>query len=445
MRQSPMLSMIRIVRRLLRQERGNVIMIFAFSLIPLVFGAGMVIDYARAARLQTKMNAITDATALYAVSAPMLKNDLDETKKRANAFFDDQVVGLNGLIYGKDVKIDITETLSPTLQRNVTVSYAAASDNIFGAILSSASIAIGGSASAKSVTAPNIDFYMVLDTSPSMALPATKAGLTALTAATGGCAFACHQTNTSSTNPGRTRMVNGQYVDYYYIAKTDLKLALRSDLVTSAVENLVDVAKETAQANGVTYRMALGHFDWTYHSIEDKPVDLDTAKGLVSQAQLLTVCQNNQRVCGINDSDMLTNYTASLTSINAIMPVPGAGTKKGSDSPQGVMFLITDGMRDENAGGRKLGPMPTAICDTIKAKGIRIAVLYTEYLWESASDGWSISNVRTPFLNPPEKISPPLESCASPGLYYKVTTDSDMSAALASLFQKAVQAAHLTK
>jgi len=150
-------------------------------------------------------------------------------------------------------------------------------------------------------------------------------------------------------------------------------------------------------------------------------------------------------VCGINDSDMLTNFTTSLTSINAIMPVPGAGTKKGSDSPQGVMFLITDGMRDENAGGRKLGPMPTAMCDTIKAKGIRIAVLYTEYLWESASDGWSISNVRTPFLNPPEKISPPLESCASPGLYYKVTTDSDMSAALASLFQKAVQAAHLTK
>lgn len=445
MRNLAMLSMTRIARRLFRQERGNVIMIFAFSLIPLVFGAGMVIDYSRAARLQTKMNAITDATALYAVSAPMLKQDVDETKTRANAFFEDQAAALNGLIYGKDVKISVTETLTPTLQRNVTVTYAAASSNIFGAILSSASIAIGGTASAKSVTAPNIDFYMVLDTSPSMALPATKAGLTALTTATGGCAFACHQTNTSSTNPGKTRAVNGKYVDYYYVAKTDLGLALRSDLVTSAVEDLVDVAKETADANGATYRMALGHFDWTYHSIEDKPVSLDKAKGLVSQAQLLTVCQNNQRVCGINDSDMLTNFTTSLTSINTIMPVPGTGTKKGNDTPQSIMFLITDGMRDENAGGRKLGPMPTAMCDTIKARGIRIAVLYTEYLWESASDGWSISNVRTPFLDAPEKISPPLQSCASPGLYYKVTTDSDVSAALAGLFQKAVQAAHLTK
>lgn len=445
MRDFAMFRIVRIARRLLRQERGNVIMIFAFSLIPLVFGAGMVIDYSRAARLQTKMNAITDATALYAVSAPMLKNSVDDTKTRANAFFEDQATALNGLIYGKDVKISVTETLTPTLQRNVTVTYAAASNNIFGAILSSASIAIGGNASAKSVTAPNIDFYMVLDTSPSMALPATKAGLTALTTATGGCAFACHQTNTSSTNPGKTRMVNGKYVDYYYVAKTDLGLALRSDLVTSAVEDLVDVAKETADANGATYRMALGHFDWTYHSIEDKPVNLDKAKGLVSQAQLLTVCQNNQRVCGINDSDMLTNFTTSLTSINTIMPVPGTGTKKGNDTPQSIMFLITDGMRDENAGGRKLGPMPTAMCDTIKARGIRIAVLYTEYLWESASDGWSISNVRTPFLNAPEKISPPLQSCASPGLYYKVTTDSDVSAALAGLFQKAVQAAHLTK
>lgn len=438
-------SIAKAIGRLLRQERGNVIMIFAFSLIPLVFGAGMVIDYSRAARLQTKMNAITDATALYAVSAPMLKNSVEDTTTRANAFFEDQAAELNGLIYGKDVKISITETLSPTLQRNVTVTYAAASSNIFGAILSSASIAIGGTASAKSVTAPNIDLYMVLDTSPSMALPATKAGLTALTTATGGCAFACHQTNTSATNPGKTRMVNGRYVDYFYVAKTDLGLTLRSDLVTTAVEDLVGVAKETAATNGATYRMALGNFDWAYHSIQDAPVALDAAKSLVSKAELLTVCQNNQRVCGINDNDMHTNFTTALNSINTIMPIPGNGTKKGGDTPQEIMFLITDGMRDENASGRKLGPMPTAMCDTIKAKGIKIAVLYTEYLWESASDAWSITNVRTPFLNAPEKISPPLQSCASPGLYYKVTTDSDVSAALADLFQKAVQAAHLTK
>ncbi|CCW20287.1 hypothetical protein EBBID32_46610 [Sphingobium indicum BiD32] len=436
----------RSLRAITRHERGNVMMIFALTLIPLVFGAGMVIDYSRAARLQTKMNAITDATALYAVSQSMLSHSESETQAEAKSFFDDQAAMLNGLVYGQDVAIVVTDTTSPTLQRNVTVTYQASSSNIFGRVLSKASIDIGGTASANSTTAPDIDFYMLLDTSPSMALPATSAGLTALTTATGGCAFACHQTATSASDPGKTRQVNGAYVDYYYVAKTDLGLTLRSDLVTKAVEDLVDVAKETASSNNAGYRMALGNFDWSYHSIQDNPVALDSARSLVSKAQLLVVCRNNQRVCGINDTDMHTNFSTALASINGLMPTPGNGTKKSGDTPQAIMFLITDGMRDENYyGARKLGPMPTEMCDTIKARGIKIAVLYTEYLRESASDSWSITNVRAPYLDQPEKISPPLQSCASPGLFHKATTDSDISAALAVLFQKAVQAAHLTK
>jgi len=103
-----------------------------------------------------------------------------------------------------------------------------------------------------------------------------------------------------------------------------------------------------------------------------------------------------------------------------------------------------DGMRDElYSGSRLMGPIPTAQCDTIKARGIRIAVLHTEYLPESASDGWSISNVRNPYLSPTDNISPALISCASPGLYYQVTTNSDITAALAALFQRAVATAHL--
>jgi Flp pilus assembly protein TadG len=435
-----------LMRRLARHERGNVLMITGLSIVPLVFSAGMVIDYSRAARLQTKMNAIADASALYAVSQSMMSESDSAAKKQAKAFFDDQAATLDGLIYANNVTISVSDTTSPSLKRAVTVTYAGASTNIFGAILSRATIAIGGTASASATTAPDIDFYMLIDTSPSMALPATSAGLTALTKATKGCAFACHQTDTSATNPGNTYMVGGKYVDYYYLAKTDLKLTLRNDLVNQSVEDLIDLADETGDANGATYRMALGNFDWSYHSIQDTPTTLSAAKAKVSQAQLLTVCRNNQRVCGVSDSDMHTNFTAALTAMNLLLPIPGNGTKKAGDTPKAIMFLITDGMRDENlAGVRKLGPAPTALCDTIKGKGVKLAVMYTEYLWESASDSWSITNVRKPYLDTPEKISPALESCASPGLFYKVTTNSDMSAALADLFQKAVEAAHLTQ
>jgi hypothetical protein len=38
-----------------------------------------------------------------------------------------------------------------------------------------------------------------------------------------------------------------------------------------------------------------------------------------------------------------------------------------------------------------------------------------------------------------------LQSCASPGLYFQVSTDQDISAALISLFNTAVATAHLSQ
>ena len=56
---------------------------------------------------------------------------------------------------------------------------------------------------------PNIDFYLLLDNSPSMALPADTAGITQMQNLTptqdGGnsCAFACHQASTNNSDtPG---------------------------------------------------------------------------------------------------------------------------------------------------------------------------------------------------------------------------------------------------
>jgi hypothetical protein len=99
---------------------------------------------------------------------------------------------------------------------------------------------------------------MMLDTSPSMLLPATSAGLTQMTSATGGCAFACHQTSTTSTDPGNTQKVGGVYQDYYAVARGLIPtVKLRTDLVSDAVSNLTTVAASTATNNGAVYRMGL--------------------------------------------------------------------------------------------------------------------------------------------------------------------------------------------
>ena len=444
-------AMVGFWRRLRDDRRGNVLMILGFSIIPLTLATGMAVDYARAARLQTKLNAAADAAALLAVSKQMMLQTNSTAQTAAQNFFDSQTVNQPGLIYSSSNRtVTITGGVGASNTRTAVVTYTANSTNAFSGVLGMSSVGIGGTSTATSSQAPNIDFYVMLDTSPSMLLPATTAALATMTTKTGGCAFACHQTTTTSSDPGgTTKDGSGKYIDYYQVARNN-SLTLRTDLVTEAVQNLTDVATTTSASNGAHYRMGLYQFDYRYQKVwptTSAVVDasLSTVKTHVTDAQILTYCTNNNRVCGTGDNDTGTNFTAAFTGALGSMPTaPGQGTNVVGDTPMALLFIVTDGMRDElNGGSRFMGPIPTAQCDTIKARGIRIAVLHTEYLAASASDSWSISNVKTPYLSPTDNISPALISCASPGLYYQVSTDSDITAALAALFQKAVATAHL--
>jgi Flp pilus assembly protein TadG len=443
-------------RRFLRHQRGNVLMIAGFAIMPMVIGTGMVIDYSQGARLQTKMNAIADAAALAAVTSPMMKKTTTDAKNQAISLFKGQAAGLRGLVFDPNTQltVTITDATGTGIDRQATVSYTAQSSNSFGGILGMSTIAIGGTSTAKAAESPNIDFYVMVDTSPSMAIPATSAGVAAMIKATksqgggAGCAFACHQSETTKTDPdpnGANR-VNGKYVDNYYVAKTMLGLTLRVDLVQKAVADLTDTAVSTSAETKATYRFAMSKFDVSYTAVLNTPTSPAAAKSAAQKLTLLTVCRNNQLNCGTDNNDMDTNFTAAFNGALQQMPLTsGTGGNRQGDAPQAMLFLITDGMRDENSSGRKLGPIPTTQCTTIKNRGIRIAVLYTDYLYESANDGWSITNVRDKYLAAPDKISPALIECASPGLFYKVTSNDDISASLAALFQKAIATAHLTR
>ena len=127
--------------------------------------------------------------------------------------------------------------------------------------------------------------------------------------------------------------------------------------------------------------------------------------------------------------------------MNTIMPNPGNGSNTPGDTPQEVLFFVTDGVEDESvSGGRQLSVINTADCTTIKNRGIRIAVLYTEYL-PLPTNTFYVDNIESFQPN----IGPALQACASPGLYYEVETGGDISAALTSLFQIAVQTSYLSK
>jgi hypothetical protein len=216
--------------------------------------------------------------------------------------------------------------------------------------------------------------------------------------------------------------------------------------------------------------MAIYTFDVGVNTIVSMTSNLSTVSSDAANISLLEVYDNNNLTQSNSNGDTDTNWDNAMSTMNTTMPNPGSGTTTKGDTPQEVLFIVTDGVVDESVssqpsissaygsyccGSRQqstINPMTssggtpdTDWCATIKNRGIRIAVLYTEYLplntSGSGSNGWYTSYVAPIQAN----IGTQLQNCASPGLYYEVTTDGDISAALADLFDLAVQSAYLSK
>lgn len=433
----------RALRTLRRNKRGNVLMLMGFSMIPLTLAGGIAVDYADAARLQTKLNAAADAAALAAVSQPMMKQNATTAQNTAIASFNAQAANIPGLTYNSsNLTVTVTDTGVTSITRVATVTYTAQSKNFFGGLIGMTLTPIGGTSTARTDAAPNIDFYVLLDTSGSMNLPATSAGLTQLTNITGGCAFACHSTNDATATDA-----NGNTNDYYGVAKS-YNISLRSDEAKTAIQNMMSQASSLSSSNHAKYRAAMMSFAAlsplatnSFKTLQSLTSNLSNVSTAAGNAPVSLYYQNNCPTYYYCNNDTDTASSDAFTRMNLLIPTPGKGSNTPGDTPQAIMFVITDGMRDEaRPTGAPEVAFDTTLCTTLKSRGIGIAILYTEYLPGSLSDSWSQNNVG-PYLN---QVEPALQNCATTGLYYKVTTNSDISAALSALFQKAVSTAHLT-
>ena len=422
--------------RFVRDSHASVAVITAFAAIPMLFLIGAGVDYGMAVQREAELNGYADAAALAAVTPTMMAQSTSAATTAAQDTFNAQAASLGSITYSPtNLQVSISTVGA---KRTATVSYSATYQTSFASILGMNGIALSGSSSATAGQAPNIDFYLLLDDSPSMAIAATQAGINAMVAATpaqGGCAFGCHETHPSSDNLGNP---NGE--DNYTLAR-NLGVTLRVDLLRQAVQNLMSTAQSTENTNNAAYRMAINTFDVNFNTIQALTASLATAQASAGNIQLLTVYSNNWLTSSNNNSDTDTNYDKAMSGANTLMPNPGSGSNVKGDTPQEVLFFVTDGVEDESvSGGRHQSVMDPAWCTTIKNRGIRIAVLYTEYL-PLPTNTWYNTYI-APIQN---NIAPSLQSCASPGLFFQVNTGGDISGALSQLFQYAIQTAYLSQ
>ena len=295
-----------------------------------------------------------------------------------------------------------------------------------------------------------IDFYLLLDNTPSMGVGATPADVTTMVNNTPDqCAFACHEMDISPN-------------DYYGLAKK-LGVTTRIDVVRSATQQLMDTANAT-QVVPNQFRAAIYTFGTSAASAGLTNIfllssALSSAKTAAAAIDLMTVPYQNYA------SDTDTNFDSVLPAINSLIAAPGDGSSPAL--PQKILFFVSDEVAD--AAGvactqpttpgqdpqaaqnyiRCQEPLTVVSCTAMKSRGIKIAVLYTTYL-ALPTNGWYMSWIDPfnkgsygPSVN--SQIAANMQACASPGFYFEVSPTDGISQAMTALFQKVVTAARITR
>lgn len=423
----------RLLSRFVSDRNGNIAVIFALALLPLLSFVGAAVDYSLAARARAKLIAALDTAMLVATAKSEITKTASAAQSDAVNTFTGQMSALR--MTASAVTINVTDSVTT---RTATGTASATVTTYFMGIAGYKTLNLSASSSAAASLPSYIDFYVLLDNSPSQGIGATTADMTALQNATSdSCAFACHDTYTSSTK--KTLQTNS----YYALAKT-LGIKMRIDLVRDATQSLTDTAT-ASQLVSNQYRMAVYSMGSDCASVGLTTISpltssLSSVKTAVSAVDLMTIPYNNY------NNDMCTDFDGILSSMNTTIPTPGDGS---SSSPQKWLFFVSDGVADYYypstcskttvSGGRCQEPLTTAICDTIKARGVKIAVLYTSYL-AITNNSWYTTYI-APWRS---SIGTKMQSCATSGYYYEVSSDANITDALNSLFQKAIAAAHLT-
>jgi Flp pilus assembly protein TadG len=452
----------RILGSLFTSRRGNVTILFAFAAVALIIAIGMGIDMWRAYAVKARLQSAVDAAALAIASTDQANFTKAELKTRAQAFF---TANYPASALGTPGKAKLTFGTTDNII-NITATATVPTTFMQIAKVKSLSMSATGQATASS---PNIDFYLLLDDSPSMGIAATQADINTMIANTTtqcdpatrqpnacGCAFACHQvTQVNDTHCSTQEIANNTDCtlsglgnpngeDNLALARA-LGVTLRIDMLNQATGNLMKTAQTTAAVNQAQYRVAIYTFDIAVNTIQALTSNLTTAETSAGSISQLEVYAQNEVTSTDNNADAATNYDNAIDTLNTTMPAPGNGTNAAGDTPKEVLFFVTDGVEDEYVGGNRVeSVMSPTMCNTIKARGITIAVLYTTYYpldTPTSYNSWYSHNVESFQPN----IASALQQCASPNLFFQVDTGQDISTAMSALFVNAVNSVFLSK
>ena len=441
-----------LLARFRRDRAANVAVTFAIVCVPLISAVGCGVDYSRANQIRSKLQGAVDAAsvgsvartspAFLAAGSMTADGTIDVGKTDAQNIFNGNVNGTSGYT--------LTNLTALVEKKNgivtSTVSYTATVPTMFMNVVGIKSVTMSGSSTATATMPKYIDFYLMLDNSPSMGVAATPTDVSKMVSNTSDkCAFACHDYNNSN--------------NYYNLAKM-LGVTTRIDVLRSATQQLMDTASQT-EIYPDQFRMAIYDFGASSKTIGLRALfslssSLSSAKTAAGNIDLMGVYGNNDAYTADKDTQFSTVFPA----INDQIPKPGDGT---TGSPLKYLFFVSDGVADESNTGclktmknatfgnispRCQSPINPTLCQSLKDKGIKIAVLYTTYLQLPTNSwymGWIDPFNKGPFgPSPNSEIAQNMKACASDGFYFEVSPTQGIADAMNALFRKAVADARIS-
>jgi uncharacterized protein (UPF0333 family) len=373
-------------------NKGNVALGFAIVLIPLCLAVGVAVDFIRMAQLKTVLQSAADTASLAAAANPLYTES--EVQKVAADYVAKNTVA-EGL--GKLATKVGSQTTSGG-RTSVTVDVSTQMPTSFMSLggieeldIEVSSTASGGARSA--------EIYVALDMSESMNIAADPAARKALIAATmpyssTGCEFACHYPDDALSSGA---------IGYNIARKNGIPL--RIDNLIQAFNGFVDsvFATTSASESKLNSKMAVVGFSTDAHLLQSSTNDIEDIKDAPSQFPV--------------KKSLNTHFERVLPAVRDMMGSQGDGSKR---APTKILLLVTDGVKWDRWDGTGGGPVDPAECKAFKDDGIKVVVVEIKYQ-EAAGEYW-FDNYVKPFY---ADISPALEACASPGLYFG-SDDSDI-------------------
>jgi Flp pilus assembly protein TadG len=454
-------------RNFCRQKRGNITVIFAVALLPILLAAGGAVDIGVAASQRDSLQDAADSAALAATSAAnnyIVQNGSGATQVAAAQALAQTTA--QSFITANRNGTTSTPVVSATTSvasnvATVQVSVTSKITTYFLSLIGMNSLPISV-LSKTTMTQGNQKYYQIIfvvDTSGSMGIGGTASDISALEANSqittgdgGSCAFACHDPNSyyaagspclkaSSTTTSTvwnghsfqttTTTVPGyNYCDTRAIAKA-AGITLKIDFVNQAVQTFVSqlAAVNTASTQTGHFYVGIDTFGTAFHTLLAPTTDMVQAASSAAAIDIDPISTQANNWGYTQTKVGLTTALSSLTNIG-----------DGSTASKRVTYIIflSDAVEDLPAPGANYGRSTdlnyTTACTALKNAGVDMFTIWAPYY---AITGDAQYNTLVAPLS--SKLGSTMESCASNnGQYFEATDGPDIKAAVNSTFTKII-------